>query len=56
MPVYAYRCPKCRKAFSVTEHITEHGGKSVYCPLCRTTTVERRMDAFYAKTSRKSWA
>ena len=54
MPVYDYRCPKCRKAFSVTEHITEHGGKPVYCPLCKTPTVEWVMGAFHAKTSRKS--
>ena len=54
MPVYDYRCGKCKKAFSLNEGISEHGSKAVKCPACGSTAVERVFSSFFAQTSKKS--
>ncbi len=54
MPIYEYRCTKCRKHFSQQEAIEEHGRKRPACPKCKSRVVERVYSAFFAKTVRKS--
>ena len=54
MPEYDYRCLKCRKAFSVTESMTEHGSKARRCPKCRSTRVQQVLSSVSVKTSKKS--
>ena len=54
MPVYEYKCLKCDGFFSITERISEHGSKTVRCPHCKATTVERVFGGFFTKTSKKS--
>ena len=54
MPVYEYRCGKCRRKFERTERITEHGSKRTRCPKCKSTQVSQVLGTFFAKTSKKS--
>ena len=54
MPEYDYRCLKCKKAFSVTESMTEHESRTHRCPSCKSTRVQRVLASFSAKTSKKS--
>jgi len=54
MPVYDYKCEKCRKKFTLTMSIGEHGTKRVRCPKCRSTKVARVFQPFFANTSKKS--
>jgi len=45
MPIYEYRCPKCRGRFSV---LVRHPGQDVKprCPRCHNTEVERLISRF----------
>lgn len=54
MPIYDYRCSKCKRSFSLTESIAEHGSRKAKCPACGSTTVERVFSSFFAQTSKKS--
>ncbi len=54
MPIYEYRCTKCRKRFSVEQSITEHGKRRPACPKCKSRAVEPMLSTFFAKTGRKS--
>lgn len=54
MPKYEYRCEKCGGKFERTEHISEHGSKTLHCPKCKSTKVSQVPGAFFAKTSKKS--
>jgi len=54
MPTYEYHCRSCHESFTVREHISGHGERSVTCPHCKSQDVERVMSDFYAKTPRKS--
>jgi len=54
MPIYEYRCTKCRKRFSQQEGIAEHGRKRPACPKCKSRAVEQVYSPFFAKTVRKS--
>lgn len=54
MPTYEYRCEKCGGKFQRTEHISEHGSKTLHCPKCKSTRVSQVPGAFFAKTSKKS--
>ena len=54
MPIYEYRCVKCRKRFSQQEGIAEHGRKRPACPKCKSRSVEQVYSPFFAKTVRKS--
>ncbi len=49
MPVYEYRCQKCKKRFSITESITEHGTKKMRCPKCKSTRIDRVYESFSAQ-------
>jgi putative FmdB family regulatory protein len=54
MPIYEYRCTKCRARFSTQERITEHARKRPTCPKCKSHAVEQVLSPFFAKTVRKS--
>jgi putative FmdB family regulatory protein len=54
MPSYDYQCLKCKKSFTLTMAITEHGTKKVRCPSCKSTRVQQRLSTFFAQTSKKS--
>ena len=41
MPIYEYRCTKCRKRFSVEQSISGHKRRPA-CPKCKSRAVERR--------------
>lgn len=53
MPLYEFRCPRCRKEVSMTLTVKEREGGNVHCPECRTR-LEPLMATFFSKTSRKS--
>jgi len=54
MPTYDYRCPSCKKKFTLTMSIKEHDTSRVKCPKCGERKAEQLISAFTAKTSRKS--
>jgi len=54
MPIYEYRCTKCRKRFSYERSISEHGKRRPACPKCKSRAVEPMFSTFFAKTGRKS--
>ncbi|HVH69355.1 MAG TPA: zinc ribbon domain-containing protein [Gemmatimonadales bacterium] len=54
MPIYEYRCTKCRARFSTQEGIDEHARKRPACPKCKSHAVEQVLSPFFAKTVRKS--
>ena len=54
MPIYEYRCTKCRKRFSLEQAISEHGKRRPACPKCKSRAVEPMFSTFFAKTGRKS--
>jgi putative FmdB family regulatory protein len=54
MAIYEYRCARCRKRFSLSMSISQHGRKHPPCPKCGSRDVEPVLSAFFAKTVRKS--
>ncbi|MGH7538804.1 MAG: FmdB family zinc ribbon protein [Gemmatimonadales bacterium] len=54
MPIYEFRCTKCRKRFSQSMSISEHARRRPVCPKCRSKAVEPVFSTFFAKTVRKS--
>jgi putative FmdB family regulatory protein len=54
MPTYDYHCKACDHDFSRTESLAAHERARVTCPRCHSTSVERTLTPFYAKTGRKS--
>src|SRR2546422_335291 len=54
MPIYEYRCTKCRKRFTQQEGIEEHGRRRPTCPKCKSRAVQQGFSPFFAKTVRKS--
>ena len=54
MPIYEYRCTKCRARFSQQQAIEEHARKRPTCPKCKSHAVEQVFSPFFAKTVRKS--
>ncbi|HUK20564.1 MAG TPA: FmdB family zinc ribbon protein [Gemmatimonadales bacterium] len=54
MPIYEYRCTKCRQRFSHAEEIAARGRRRPACPKCKSRAVEQVYSAFFAKTIRKS--
>ncbi len=54
MPMYEYRCTKCRKKFVKSESISAHGRKRPRCPKCKSVQVQQILAPFYAKTIKKS--
>ena len=54
MPIYEYRCTKCRARFSQHEALDRHGRRRPACPKCKSRAVTQVFSAFFAKTVRKS--
>jgi len=54
MPIYEYRCTKCRKRFSYEQTISAHDKRRPSCPKCKSRAVEPIFSTFFAKTGRKS--
>ncbi len=54
MPVYEFRCLKCRKRFSLTMSVSDRSARKIRCPKCGAAHVEQQYSAVYAVTSRKS--
>jgi len=53
MPSYDYRCPECKKKFSVMLTIKQHDARKAKCPKCGNKKVEQLISHFMTKTSRK---
>lgn len=43
MPSYEYRCKNCQRLFEVVMAYAEYGQKTISCPHCKSTEVERRI-------------
>ena len=54
MPSYRYICKKCRRKFSITMSISEHGKKRPRCPKCGSLAVSQMVEPFFVQTSKKS--
>jgi putative FmdB family regulatory protein len=54
MPIYEFRCTKCRKRFSEAMPISAHARRRPACPKCGSKVVEQLLSTFFAKTIRKS--
>jgi len=54
MPIYEYRCTKCRTRFTQQQGIEEHGRRRPACPKCKSRAVQQVFSPFFAKTVRKS--
>ena len=54
MPIYEFRCAKCRTRFTLSMSISEHGRKRPVCPKCSGREVAPVFSPFFAKTVRKS--
>lgn len=55
MPMYEYLCTKCDNRFTVVLTISEHEKKkTLQCPHCHSKDVMQQLQAFFAKTSKKS--
>ena len=54
MPTYEYKCLDCGKESELHLTITEHDGRKLTCPGCKSTRMEQLISAVSAKTSRKS--
>ncbi len=54
MPLYEYLCRKCKREFSVAQHLDEYGKKAVRCPHCKGDQVERVIHHMEVVTSKKS--
>lgn len=54
MPIYEFRCAKCRKKFDVIKSIPEMEKSKIKCPKCKSVKVERIWSQAYVVTSRKS--
>jgi putative FmdB family regulatory protein len=55
MPAYEYACKDCGKGFTIFLSIKEYEAhQMIRCPHCQSSHVERKITAFFAKTSKKS--
>ena len=45
MPIYEYRCRKCKETFEVMQKVSEDN-KGLRCPNCETDEPERLLSAF----------
>lgn len=56
MATYEYRCDDCRKTFTVSQPISQHGDKrrKPVCTRCGSRKTQQLFSAFFAKTSSKS--
>jgi putative FmdB family regulatory protein len=54
MPVYEYRCNKCRRAVTVTMSIGRHEKGKVKCPRCGSHDLQPLLSTFLSQTAKKS--
>ena len=54
MPIYEFRCVKCRTRFILSMSISDHGRRRPACPKCSGREVVAVLSPFFAKTVRKS--
>jgi putative FmdB family regulatory protein len=54
MPIYEFRCAKCRTRFTLSMSIPEHDRRRPACPKCGSREVVAVLSPFFAKTIRKS--
>jgi putative FmdB family regulatory protein len=54
MPIYEFRCAKCRTRFTLSMSISDHGRRRPVCPKCSGREVIAVLSPFFAKTVRKS--
>lgn len=54
MPVYQYRCLNCKKRFEVFVSYKEYGTKSILCPHCNSSEVQRRIGRIRVAKSEES--
>ena len=54
MPVYDFRCEKCKKKFTLTMTISEYEKAKFRCPKCKSTKVKQLITPFQVTTSKKS--
>jgi putative FmdB family regulatory protein len=54
MPTYEYRCPDCKKKFTLILSIAEHDAKKAKCPKCGGKKLDQILSGFQVKTSKKS--
>ena len=54
MPVYEFKCMKCKKRFSQTLSVSERSRSKIKCPKCSSKKVEQQYSAVYAITAKKS--
>ena len=45
MPIYEYRCRKCKETFEVIQRVSK-GNKGLRCPKCKAGKPERLLSAF----------
>ena len=54
MAEYEFECRNCKKIFMLFMRIAERKAATVRCPGCGSTDVEPLMQAFVARTGKKS--
>ncbi len=54
MPEYEFECRVCKKVFALVMRVSERLKTTVRCPGCDSTDVEPLMQAFVARTAKKS--
>ena len=54
MPIYDFRCEKCKKKFTLTMSISEYEKTKVRCPKCKSSNVKQQIAPFQTVTSKKS--
>jgi putative FmdB family regulatory protein len=54
VPIYRYRCLSCKKRFEVFLSYKEYGEKSIHCPQCKSSQVQRRIERIRIAKSEES--
>ncbi len=54
MPIYEFRCSKCKKKFSLNMSLADLEGKRYKCPKCGGRKLAQLITGFLTVTSRKS--
>jgi putative FmdB family regulatory protein len=54
MAEYEFECRECKKVFAVFMRVVERASAKICCPGCGSTDLEPLMQAFVARTGKKS--
>ncbi len=54
MPLYEFRCEKCRKKFTLKVSVTEYEKKRPACPKCKSRKASRIFSPVITQTDTKS--